>query len=133
MNGHGLAQSLFLMRVGVFIVMAVWTVDKFINPDHAARVFDRFYHIDGLADWTITAIGAVQGAIVLAFLAGFKKRLSYGLVFLMHAASTVSSYEKYMHPFDAGNILFFAAIPMLAACYALYTLRDQDTLFTLAR
>jgi hypothetical protein len=28
--------------------------------------------------------------------------------------------------------LFFAAWPMLAACYALFALRDLDTKFTLA-
>jgi putative oxidoreductase len=28
------------------------------------------------------------------------------------------------------NLLFFAAWPMLAACIALYLLRDQDTLLT---
>lgn len=27
--------------------------------------------------------------------------------------------------------LFFAAIPMLAACWALFSLRDKDTHFTL--
>ena len=32
----------------------------------------------------------------------------------------------YLEPFD--HLLFFAAWPMLAACFALYLLRDDDTL-----
>ena len=28
-----IALSLFTLRLGTFIVMAVWTIDKFVNPD----------------------------------------------------------------------------------------------------
>jgi putative oxidoreductase len=67
--------------------------------------------------------------LVLAFLVGFKKRITYGLVLLLHAGSTFSSFTKYIDTFN--NLLFFAAWPMLAACLALYLLRDEDTKFTL--
>jgi len=40
---------LFLLRLGVFVVMFMWTLDKFLNPKHAAAVFDKFYHIQGLS------------------------------------------------------------------------------------
>jgi hypothetical protein len=46
-------------------------------------------------------------------------------VLLLHAVSTFSSYRQYLDPFN--NLLFFAAWPMLAACFTLYTLRDLDT------
>ena len=61
-------------------------------------------------------------------MAGFLKRFSYGIVLLMHGVSTVSSYQQYLAPYDGANILFFAAWPMLAACLALYLLRDDDRL-----
>jgi putative oxidoreductase len=125
-----LRYSLFGLRLGVFLVMFMWTIDKFINPDHAARVFEKFYLISGLSVPMYYAIGAVQAAIVLAFVAGIQKRLSYGLVFLMHLVSTVSSYERYLDPWNAPNLLFFAAFPMLAAIAALYLLRDEDTFLT---
>ena len=32
---------LFLLRIGVFIVLAVWVADKFINPAHTAAVWER--------------------------------------------------------------------------------------------
>lgn len=56
------------------------------------------------------------------------KRLVYGLVLALHAVSTFSAFRQYLDPFS--NLLFFAAWPMLAACFALYYLRDLDTLWT---
>ena len=67
-------------------------------------------------------------ALLTAFVAGFARRWSYGLVLLLHAVSTLSSWRQYLHPFEGASILFFAAWPMLAACLALYALRDSDTL-----
>jgi hypothetical protein len=56
-----------------------------------------------------------------------QKRYTYGLVLVFHGVSTLSSWKQYiLEP----NLLFFAAWPMLAACIALYLLRDLDTLFT---
>ncbi len=55
------------------------------------------------------------------------KTWTYGAVLLFHAVSTLSSWQMYLG-FD--NLLFFAAWPMLAACFTLFWLRDQDTLLT---
>lgn len=120
--------SLLLLRLGVFIVMFIWTVDKFINPAHSSAIFEKFYAIEGLNEIAVYIMGALQAILVLAFLAGIKKRISYGLIFLMHAGSTFSSFPKYLEPFD--HLLFFAAWPMLAACFALYALRELDTMWT---
>ena len=58
-------------------------------------------------------------------------RFTYGAVLLFHAISAVSAYQQYISPFESHNLLFYAAWPMLAACLALYTLRDLDTLWTI--
>lgn len=122
--------SLFLLRLGVFIVMFMWTLDKFIHPDHAAQVFESFYFIKS-GEAFVYAIGAVELVIIILFLFGMFKKLSYGFVLFAHAISTFSSYKQYFVPFDKGNLLFFAAIPMLAACLALYLLKNYDTKCTL--
>jgi hypothetical protein len=124
-----IATALLALRASVFGVMLMWTLDKFVNPDHAARVFEHFYRIEGLGPTAFKAIGAAQLALLAAFVVGYRKRLSYGAVFALHAVSTLSSYGRYLEPFD--NLLFFAAWPMLAACFALYSLRDLDTKLTL--
>ena len=125
-----LALGLFLLRLGVFVVMAMWTIDKFINPGHTAAVFEKFYLIPGLSHWAAYGIGAIQAVIVLAFLLGYQKAWSYGLVFAMHSVSTVSSYGRYLDPWETPNLLFFAAFPMLAAIAALWLLRDHDTILS---
>jgi len=128
---HKLEWSLLLLRLGVFIVMIVWTIDKFVNPGHSIKIFEHFYNIDGLNEVIAYVLGALQLVLVLAFLFGIKKRITYGLILLMHAGSTFSAYAQYYDVFN--NLLFFAAWPMLAACAALYLLRDADTKFTLGK
>ncbi len=122
--------SLFLLRLGVFIVMFAWTLDKFLNPEHAAKVFENFYLIGGLGEEIMMAIGAAELLVILAFLAGLWKRYTYGFVLLIHGISTFSSWKQYTTDI---NLLFFAAWPMLAACIALYLLRDLDRKFVVQK
>lgn len=122
---------LLLTRISVFLAMIIWVIDKFVQPAHTAAVFKTFYGISGIGTGIAYLLGACQLVIMLGFLAGFQKRITYGLVLLMHAASTLISFPRYVAPFEAPNILFFAAWPMLAACFALYYLRDLDTRATI--
>lgn len=122
-------RCLFLLRVGVFIVMFMWTLDKFVNPGHAAQVYAFFFAIGGLGAPAFYVIGGLELLVVLAFGAGFFKRLTYGIVLLLHAASTLAAWRQYLDPFS--NLLFFAAWPMLAACVTLYLLRDLDTFWVI--
>jgi len=124
-----LKLSLLLLRLGVFVVFFVWTMDKFFKPEHTAKVFSKFYFIDGLSLNMAYIVGAVQLLILMAFLLGIMKRYSYGLLLLMHLVSTLTPFAKYLDPFS--NLLFFAAWPMLAALIALYLLREQDTLLNI--
>lgn len=122
-----LQVSLFLLRIGVFIVMFMWTLDKFLFPGHAQKVFQRFYFISGMDNLATYAIAAVEMVILAGFLFGIKKRFTYGAVLAFHSVSTFASYQMYLSPFN--DLKFFAAFPMLAACVALYLLREEDKLF----
>ena len=122
--------ALLVLRISVFFVMLVWTIDKFVEPQHASKIMEHFYFIKSVGNSIIYIIGVIELAILGAFIVGFAKRWSYGLVLLFHAISTLSSYKQYLHPLIAPNILFFAAWPMLGACFALYYLRDLDTLWS---
>ncbi|MFW5871091.1 MAG: hypothetical protein ACOC6C_02440 [Verrucomicrobiota bacterium] len=125
--------SLLLMRLSVFAVMLVWTLDKFLRPEHAASVYRNFYFIDGLGNVFMYVIGSVELIIIVLFLAGIMKRFTYGLTLVLHGISTLSSFKQYFNPYDGSNILFYAAWPMLAACVALYVLRDEDTLLSFTK
>jgi LPXTG-motif cell wall-anchored protein len=124
-----LQWSLFSLRLGVFIVMIMWTLDKFINPAHSTKIFEVFYGLGGSNNTIAYILGGLQLILVLAFLVGIKKRITYGVIFVLHGLSTLSSYNQYLDGFN--HLLFFAAWPMWAACFALYLLRDEDVKFTI--
>ena len=126
-----LGYSLFGLRITVFLVMIMWTIDKFVNPDHAAAVFKTFYFLPGLEQTAFLIIGLVQAAIVVAFVLGVFKRWSTLLVLLMHTVSTLTPLPLYFDPWK--HLLFFAAWPMLAAIVALYLLREHDTFLSLGK
>lgn len=125
-----LPTALLLLRVSVFFVMAIWSLDKLVNPAHAAAVFENFYYLAGFGTGILFAIGLVQLVLEVGFLVGVLKTWTYGYVLVAHFASTISSWEQYLSPLDPANMLFHAGIPMLAACIALFMLRDHDTLLT---
>lgn len=126
-----LELSLFLIRIGVGIVFFMWTLDKLMNPEHTARVFAAFYMIDSLSTVASYTIGSIQMLVVLAFITGALKKYSYMAIFIMHLISSLSTYERYFDPWTGTNLLFFAALPMLAGCWALWSLRDQDRLLSI--
>ncbi|HME87895.1 MAG TPA: hypothetical protein VKE30_01635 [Chthoniobacterales bacterium] len=130
MEARRIPIALLILRLTVFLVMLIWTIDKFVRPAHAASVYEHFYFLHGLGPAIMYSIGAIELAVLIGFVVGFAPRITYGAVFLFHAVSTLSSFHQYFHPFQSVNLLFFAAWPMLGACFALYYLRDLDTLWS---
>ncbi len=124
-----LPVALLILRLTIFLVMLMWTIDKFVRPEHAASVFSHFYHWEGAGRNIVFGLAGAEVLLLLAFVLGLVPGISYLLVLILHALSTFSSYAQYLAPFEKVNLLFFAAWPMLGACLALYLLRDADTLF----
>jgi len=125
--------SLFLLRLGVFIVMFAWTVAKFFTPDLAnSMYYNHYFMLPGLAEPAVYTIGAIELLISLAFLAGIWKRYTYGLITFFQGVSILTTWNKYIIPGEI-HMLFYTAWPMLAACITLYLLRDLDVKFTLRR
>ncbi len=121
--------ALLTLRLSVFIVMFVWTLDKFVRPEHAASVYENYYFVGGLSRAVTLTIGALEVALLVGFVLGIAKRCTYGAVLVLHGISTLAAFKHYLAPFAEGpHLLFFAAWPMLAACFSLYLLRDLDTL-----
>lgn len=119
--------ALAFVRVSVFLLMFMWTIDKFLNPEHAARVYANFYFLGGLGAAVMYLVGIIELVIIIGFVLGVQKSITYGTVLVLHGISTLSAFHQYLNPFDGPNLLFFAAWPALAACYTLYVLRDFDT------
>ena len=129
-RNKALPFALFGLRISVFLVMFMWTIDKFINPAHAGKIYEKFYFIAGMESPVLLILGAVELIVLAAFLLGLYKTYSYSFVLVIHTVSTLSSFKQYLAPFEGPHLLFFAAWPMLAACAALFLLRDEDVLLT---
>ena len=65
-----LQLSLLLLRVTVSLVMFMWTIDKFVNPGHAAKVYESFYYMAGLESVVMYAIGVAVCWLVVSIVAG---------------------------------------------------------------
>lgn len=119
--------ALLGLRISLAAVFAAWALDKFVNPDHGAAVFQGFYGLNAVPPSLVYAAGGVQAVLVAAFALGIAKTWSYGAVLAMHAVTTAVSWKAYL---GLDNILFFSAWPMLAGLVALWLLRDEDRLGT---
>lgn len=103
---------MLLIRVSVYIVMLMWTLDKFFNPSHSAKVYEKFYMISELGSTTCTVIAIIELFVLICFILGVYKRFFYATVLRLHTVSTLSSHQQYMSPFQGANLLFFAAWPI---------------------
>ncbi len=132
MKDARLEVSLLVMRVAVAAFLLVWALDKVIAPEHGRAVFSHFYFMPDLPAQAITGLGIVQMAVIAGFAAGFAKLWTYGAALAMHAASTLSTYAHLIRPWAEGSeLLFWAAVPVLAALIALFLLRDEDRLLSI--
>ena len=126
-----LEVSLFFLRLTVFIVMLMWTIDKLLHPEHASSVYERYYGISNVVGHMMQAFGIIELILLICFLLGIWKTFTYSSILLFHSISTVSAYSFYLTPFTDKHLLFFAAFPMWAACLTLYLLRSNDTFLSI--
>ncbi len=122
------AIALLIIRVSVFLVMLIWTIYRLVRLEHAISISEHFYSIAGAAAGLAYMLATAELLLLIAFVLGLAPRITYGIVFLLQAMSTFSFHAPYPRLCETASIHFFAAWPMLAACFALYYLRDLDTL-----
>jgi putative oxidoreductase len=87
-NRNRVGVALLVLRLTVFVVMLVWTIDKFVEPQHASKIMEHFYFIKGVSNSMIYVVGSIELAVLCAFVVGFAKQWSYGLVLFFHAVSS---------------------------------------------
>lgn len=118
-----LGLGLLGLRLSIALVFTMWALDKVLVPEHAMKIFTSFYGLN-ISSSLLVTLGITQLMFIAIFVMGLWKNITYLIILVLHAGSTFSSFAKYLDPFN--NLLFFAAWPMLAACFVLYLLRDYD-------
>lgn len=130
-KNSNLVWGLLLLRLGLGIFLAMWSVDKLAEPDIAQHVFSQLYLVN-INSSIVMIIGAVELVLSLLIVFGMYKTVTYGLGLLVHTASTIAAYEHLLEPFGK-NHLIIATIPVLFAFLTLFLLRDLDTKFALGK
>ena len=110
---------LLLLRLSAGLFFLQWSVEKIIKPEATGKLFEHFYSF-GLSVNFSQILGALEVLLALAILIGFKRKLVYGAAFVMHAGSTLATWQQLIDPYTGGNHLFVAAIPLLAALWLLF-------------
>ena len=61
---YRLPVVLLALRLSVFAVMFIWTIDKFVEPQHASRVMAEFYSIGGIGNAVFYFLAVLELAIL---------------------------------------------------------------------
>lgn len=93
-----LPLALAFLRLSVFVLMFMWTIDKFLNPEHAAHLYANFYFIGGLGAVAMYLIGFIELVIFIGFVLGIQKSATYGAVLVLHGISTLSAFRHICIP-----------------------------------
>lgn len=126
-----LKPTLLFTRLSIFYFLLPWQLMRFVSPDSAKGIAAKYYHVSELPDMLGLAIGVFWLALLIAFVLGLKKSISYALVLILHAGAVIYTLPYYIPTLENFNILFLAAIPTIAAMALLYILRKEDTMLSL--
>ena len=131
------ANSLLILRLALGGFLFLWAIEKFIIPGKAIKLYKKFF-LGAVDDITMTyVLGAVLTLMAVAFIIGAYKRWVYLYGFAIHAVTVVFTWYRIVDPYglmEKGGLfrgkaehLFLASVPILAAFWLLYAMRDSDT------
>jgi len=121
---------LLITRLSVFYFLLPWQLMRFTSPDSAKGIAAKYYHVSSLPDSLGLIIGVFWMILLVAFVTGFKKSISYLAVLILHVGAILVSIKYYIILTPSVNQLFLAAIPAGAAMALLYVLREHDTMLS---
>ncbi len=119
--------ALFFTRVMITLFLLPWVMLRFTSPEAAKGIASKYYKVSALPDVVNTGIGVLWLLLLLAFITGFQKRISYALVLALHSFGTLMTLPFLIPGRENFNILFMAALPTIGAMLLLFTMRKQDT------
>jgi len=113
-----------VLRVGLGLFLLIWGFAKFVQPEFWSKYVPNFY---GMAVGTglMSTLGAIEIIVAIALIIGWKTRLAAAIGGIIHLSTTVVTLKQIFNPYALvegmpPNIIFFGAVPILAAFIALY-------------
>ena len=128
-----LSRCLLILRLSIAGFMLQWAIGRFLAPDQSNEAIRFFFHVK-LEPGFSPMLGSVQLVVIAFFVAGFRRWVSYGVVLLMNAAAVVATWDYIIDPYGSfDHRLFWNGVPVVAACFVLFSLRRYDTIWSLDR
>lgn len=139
-----LYTALLIMRLSIGAFLIVWTSLKFLRPEWMVNVFRGTYGLDWVTKDYAFFVGALQGVLVLLFIVGLWRTVTYALVTIMHGTGIVGAILGGNALFKGGLIdavlnnrfeigytqfpanLLWTSVATLGALVALFLLRLHD-------
>ena len=121
--------GLFVMRLSLSIFFLALIIQKLVTTQATQEIFAGFYpfEIPIAASYPLLFIAAF---LIIAFLTGFYKTLSYGALLGMQLVSVASMSHLMFESNKPSYILFWGSIPLIGTLITLFLLRDNDNLLT---
>jgi len=139
-----LNAALLTIRLGVGAFLIVWASLKFLRPEWMVNVFKNTYKQEWATQELSYIVGALQLLVVVIFILGLWRTVTYAFISLMHATGVVGTLLGGSLLFKGGLIkaistgefiigytrfpsnLLWTSVATLAALIALFILRHQD-------
>ncbi len=125
-----LKLPLFVTRIFIFLFLLPWQLMRFTKQDVINNISNKYYKFS-MPEIGSTISGVLMMALLIAFVIGFKKKITYFLVLILHALGTIMTIPYLIPGTEKFNALFLAAIPTIGAMWLLWALREQDTMLSL--
>ena len=122
--------ALLTLRIGIGSFMVVWASLKFFRPGWMVNVFTKTYGLEWVTHDMAFVVGSIQMIIVIAFITGFFRTWSYGIVLVMHATGVIGSISSLVNFTRFPNNLLWTSVATLAGLIALFLLRNHDNLLS---
>ena len=124
--------TLFLIRLGFGAFIALWGMNKIVQPEAAQAIFEAYYGVEALGTALAYTLGALQTVLGVAIMLGALRTVSYGLGLAIHGAGMIATLQHYLLPFAEGsNLVFWASVPILLAALGLFLSRHEDTMLNI--
>ncbi len=136
--------ALFIMRLSIGAFLFVWASLKFLRPEWMVNVFKGSYKQAWVTQDHAYIVGALQMLVVIIFLLGLWRTVTYLFITLMHGTGVISTLLGGNLLFKGGLIksiiswefaigysrfpsnLLWTSVATLGALVALFILRHHD-------
>lgn len=110
--------ALLILRIGIGTSLLFWAPSKLLNPEWILNFFREKFALDSMSTNYVYGFGLLLLILILTFILGLFRTVSYGLTTLMCAAGVIFLFMN-------ANLLSLP-ITTLTALAALFLLRKSD-------